>query len=89
MRFATNEKQNYCNRNALKGQKMTCFAVFKNDQQMRVFSFDRSYKDRERAKNLAFALAHALFTDGKPVRVEEFTSTGRIGEITLNLQKTD
>ena len=68
---------------------MSCFAVFKDNAQMRVFSFDRSYKDRERAKNLALALAHALFDNGKPVRVEEFTGTGRIGEITLHLQKTD
>jgi hypothetical protein len=68
---------------------MSCFAVFKDNAQMRVFSFDSSYKDRERAKSLALALAHALFDNGKPVRIEEFTGTGRIGEMLINLQETD
>lgn len=69
---------------------MACFAVFKNNEQMRVFSFDfGSFKDRERAKSLALALAHALFSDGKPVLVEEFNGSGRIGKTLINLQKTE
>jgi len=67
---------------------MTCFAVFQGETQLRVYSFEnRSFKDRERAKTLAFNLAHALFADGKPANVQEFTSTGRIGETILNLSK--
>ena len=66
---------------------MSCFAVFKEAQQMRVFSYDfGSFKDRDRAKNLAFSLAHALFKSGKPVTVEEFTGSGRIGSPVLQLQ---
>lgn len=68
---------------------MSCFAVFKDAQQMRVFSFDfGSFKDRERAKQKAFDLAHALFDNGKPVIVNEYTGSGRIGSPVLQLQKT-
>lgn len=67
---------------------MTCFAVFQGETQLRVYSFENySFKDRERAKNLAFNLAHALLADGKSSVVQEFTSTGRVGKTILELPK--
>ncbi len=67
---------------------MTCFAVFQGETQLRVYSFEnRSFKDRKRAKTLAFNLAHALHADGRSASVQEFTSTGRIGELVLDLPK--
>lgn len=56
---------------------MTCFAVFHGDKQLRVFHYSLgSFRDRERAKNLALELADKNDAQGYPCIVEEFGISG-------------
>lgn len=56
---------------------MFCFAVFHQAKQVRVFSYvPGSFRDRERAKQLAIDMAQASTQAGYPSSVEEFGLSG-------------
>ena len=64
---------------------MGSFAVFHNGKQIRVFGFELfSFRDRERAKRLAFELAQKNTDQGYPCSVEEFGSSGRFGTLVFS-----
>jgi hypothetical protein len=56
---------------------MTCFAVFHQSKQLRVFAYQfNSFRDRERAKRLAHEMADQNHAAGYPCEVEEFGLSG-------------
>ena len=56
---------------------MSCFAIFHNAKQLRVFSYEiNSFRDRERAKRLAHEFADKSHAAGYPCEVEEFGMSG-------------
>jgi hypothetical protein len=66
---------------------MSCYSVFdqKTNKQIRVFHYEITNPvDRQRAKRLAFDMAHGMHKGGYPCTVEQFHILDTVGKQVLN-----